>query len=290
MRKEFTYLWRLFAGICVAVCISGWAGDCGIGERGTFEGQNADPVELSGVLRLAGSTSMEKLSNAWAECFMERYPHVRVSAEFVGSSAGIEAVLSGSADIGNSSRSLKESERAEGAVENPVAIDGIVVCVDPSNGIDGLTCGQLIDIYMGNIVNWRELGGPDLPVVVMGREAGSGTREVFEESLGIMDQCDYANELDSAGAVMARVASTPGAIGYVSLDIVDVSVKVLSLEGVKPSEESIRDGSYLLSSPLMMVTRNGIEGQDECVKAWFDYIYSEEGQAVAGQLGYIKVR
>ena len=221
---------------------------------------------------------------------MERYPHVRVSAEFVGSSAGIEAVLSGGADIGNSSRSLKESERAEGAVENPVAIDGIVVCVDSSNGINGLTCGQLIDIYMGNIVNWRELGGPDLPVVVMGREAGSGTREVFEGSLGIVDQCDYANELDSAGAVMARVASTPGAIGYVSLDIVDASVKVLSLEGVKPSEESIRNGSYLLGSPLMMVTRGEVEGQNEIVQAWFAYVYSGEGQAVAEQLGYIKAR
>ncbi len=290
MRKEFTYLGRLFAVICVAVCVSGWAEGCRTRGSGTPGEQNAEPVGLSGVLRLSGSTSMEKLSNAWAECFMERYPHVRVSAEFVGSSAGIESVLSGGADIGNSSRSLKESERAEGAVENPVAIDGIVVCVDPSNIIDGLTYGQLIDIYMGNTVNWAELGGTDLPVVVMGREAGSGTRGVFEDLLGITDQCDYANELDSAGAVMARVSSTPGAIGYVSLDIVDLSVKVLSLEGVEPSEESIRNGSYLLSSPLVMVTRGKIEEQDELVQAWFDYVYGEEGQAIAGQLGYIRIR
>lgn len=290
MRKEFTYLGRLFVGICAAVCVSGWAEGCRTGENGTSRGQGTEPVGSSGVLRLAGSTSMEKLSNAWAECFMERYPHVRVSTEFVGSSAGIEAVLSGGADIGNSSRSLKEGERAEGAVENPVAIDGIAVCVDPSNTVDSLTCGQLIDIYTGTVRNWLELGGPDIPVVVMGREAGSGTRSTFEEILGVADQCDHANELDSAGAVMARVASTPGAIGYVSLDIVDDSVKVLSLEEVQPSEESVRNGSYLLGSPLMMVTRGGIEGQDELVQAWFDYVYSEEGQALAGELGYIRIR
>ena len=286
-------------GICAAVCVSGWADGCGTGDGGLPGVQNTHPaglpgvqntgsVGLSGVLRLAGSTSMEKLSDAWAECFMEKYPHVRVTAEFVGSSAGIEAVLSGGADIGNTSRSLKESERAEGAVETPVAIDGIAVCVDPSNIIDDLTCGQLIDLYRGSIVNWAELGGMDLPVVVMGREAGSGARGSFEGLLGITDQCDYANELDSAGAVMARVASTPGAIGYVSLDMVDDSVKVLSLEGVKPERESIRDGSYLLGSPLMMVIRGEIAGQEELVQAWFAYVCSGEGQSVAEQLGYIR--
>lgn len=262
-------------GICAAVCIGGW---------------NAGASSLPGELRLAGSTSMEKLSNGWAEGFMEKYPDVRVTAEFTGSSAGIEAVLSGGADIGNSSRSLKESESAEGAVGHPVAIDGIIVCVDPSNNISGLTYSQLIDIYTGNILNWTELGGPDLPVVIMGREAGSGTRTVFEELLGITDQCGYTNELDSAGAVMARVASTPGAIGYVSLDIVDASVKVLSLEGIEPSVENIMEGSYLLKSPLIMVTRGEIAGQEELVQAWFAYVYSEEGQAVAEQLGYVRFR
>lgn len=290
LRKELTYLGRLFAGICAAVCVSGWVEGCGAGGSGAFGEQSAEPAGLSGTLRLAGSTSMEKLSNAWAECFMERYPHVRVSAEFVGSSAGIESVLSGGADIGNSSRCLEESERAAGVVENPVAIDGIAVCVDPSNTVDSLTCGQLVDIYTGTVRNWLELGGPDTPVVVMGREAGSGTRSTFEEILGVEELCDYANELDSAGAVMARVASTPGAIGYVSLDIVDDSVKVLCLEEVRPSEESIRNGSYLLSGPLMMVTGGGIEEQDELVQAWFDYVYSEEGQAVAGELGYVRIR
>lgn len=282
-------------GVCAAVFVSAWTEVRGSGERDfrsaeVSEGQEADISVLSGGLRLAGSTSMEKLTSAWAERFMEKYPEVRVTAEFVGSSAGIEAVLSGGADIGNSSRSLKESERAEGVVEHPVAVEGIVVCVDASNNIDSLTCGQLIDIYTGKTLNWTELGGQDLPVVVMGREAGSGTRDVFEERLGIKDRCDYANELDSAGAIMARVASTPGAIGYVSMDIVDASVKVLSLEGVEPSVETIREGAYLLSSPLMMVTKGEFAGQEELVRTWFAYVYSEEGQSVAEQLGYVRIR
>lgn len=282
MRKAFTYLGKLFASICIAVFISVCAEESGAQPGGLRR--------LSGSLQLSGSTSMDKLSNAWAECFMEKYPGVSVTAEFVGSSAGIEAVLSGGADIGNSSRRLKENEKADGAVENPAAIDGIVVCVDPSNTVTGLTCQQLIAIYTGTVTNWSELGGFDVPVVAVGREAGSGTRDAFEEILGVADQCDYANELDSTGAVMARVACTPGAIGYVSLDVVDDSVKVLSLEGVEPSVENIRAGSYLLNRPFVMVTRGEIAEQDALVQIWFDYVYSEEGQAIVEQLGFIRVR
>ncbi len=284
MRKEFTYLGRLFASICAAVLISACTEGCGNGE--SMEGYS----RFSGTIRISGSTSMDKLTNAWGESFMEKYPGIKVTAEFVGSSAGIEAVLSGGADIGNSSRSLTADERAGGAVENPAAVDGIVVCVDPSNRIDGLTCRQLIDIYTGIVTNWSELGGSDIPVVVVGREAGSGTRGAFEEALGVEDQCAYANELDSTGAVMARVASTPGAIGYVSLDVADDSVRVLSLEGVAPSVENIRDGSYPLSRLFVMVTRGEIAEQDELVRMWFDYVYSEEGQKIAERLGFAGIR
>ncbi len=138
--------------------------------------------------------------------------------------------------------------------------------------------------------NWAELGGADLPVVVVGREAGSGTRSAFEEILGVTERCDYANELDSAGAVMARVAATPGAIGYVSLSTTDDSVRKLTLDGVEPAVENIRNGSYLLVSPFVMVTRGEITQQNELVQKWFGYIYSEEGQAIAEQLGFIRVR
>jgi len=284
LRKEFTYLGRLFASICAAVLISVCTEGCGNGE--SMEGNS----RFSGIIRISGSTAMDKLTNAWGESFMEKYPGIKVTAEFVGSSAGIEAVLSGGADIGNSSRSLTADEKAGGAVENPVAVSGIVVCVDPSNRIAGLTCRQLTDIYTGTVRNWSELGGSDIPVVVVGRESGSGTRSAFEEALGVEDQCAYANELDSTGAVMARVASTPGAIGYVSLDVADDSVRILSLEGVAPSAENIRDGSYLLGSPFVMVTRGGIAEQDELVRMWFDYVYSEEGQAIAEWLGFAGIR
>lgn len=246
--------------------------------------------ELSGSIQMVGSTSMEKLANALAESFMEKYPNVTVTAEFVGSGAGIEAVTSGSADIGNSSRNLKDEEKSNGAVENIVAIDGIAVCVDPTNTVTGLTKQQLTDIYTGTITNWSEVGGADAPIIVVGREAGSGTRGAFEELLDVIDSCAYANELDSTGAVMAKVASTPGAIGYVSLDVVDDSVIALALEGVEATAENIKAGNYFLSRPFVMATKGEISEQNELVRAWFDYVLGEEGQAVAAKVGLITVK
>lgn len=246
-------------------------------------------TELSGTILMVGSTSMEKLANALAESFMAEYPGVTVNAEFVGSSAGVEAVNNGTADIGNSSRNLKDEEKEAGAVENIVAIDGIAVCVDPANTVTGLTKQQLMDIYTGAITNWSEVGGNDSPIIVVGREAGSGTRGAFEEILGVEDACAYANELDSTGAVMAKVASTPGAIGYVSLDAVDDSVVALALEGVEPTVENIKSGDYFLSRPFVMATKGEISEQSELVQAWFDYVLGEEGQSVAQTVGLITV-
>lgn len=208
--------------------------------------------DLSGSVSMAGSTSMEKLANALSETFMELYPGVTVTAEFTGSSAGVEAVTAGNVDIGNSSRALKDSEKEAGVVENIVAIDGIAVVVDPANTVADLTKEQLISIYTGEIKNWSELGGADQAIVVVGREAGSGTRGAFEELLEVEEMCAYANELDSTGAVMAKVVATPGAIGYVSLDVVDDTVSAVSLEGVEPTEENIKAGSYFLSRPFVI--------------------------------------
>ncbi len=247
-------------------------------------------TKLSGSIQMVGSTSMEKLANALAESFMEKYPDVTVTAEFVGSGAGIEAVTAGTADIGNSSRNLKDEEKANGAVENVVAIDGIAVCVDPANTVEGLTKEQLTNIYLGQITNWSEVGGADSPIIVVGREAGSGTRGAFEELLKIEDQCAYANELDSTGAVMAKVASTPGAIGYVSLDVVDDSVIALPLEGVEPAAENIKAGKYFLSRPFVMATKGEISAQNELVQAWFDFVLGDEGQEVASKVGLITVK
>lgn len=246
-------------------------------------------ADLSGSISMVGSTSMEKFANALSESFMEKYPKVTVTAEFVGSGAGVEAVNNGSADIGNSSRNLKDEEKANGVAENIVAIDGIAVVVDPSNTVEDLTKQQLSDLYEGKVTNWKDVGGSDAPVVVVGRESGSGTRSAFEELLGLEDLCKYSNELGSTGAVMAKVASTPGSIGYVSLDVLDDTVKALKLEGAEPTEENIKAGSYFLSRPFVMATKGDISQQNDLVKALFDYIYSEEGTEIVKSVGLIAV-
>lgn len=247
-------------------------------------------ADLSGSISMVGSTSMEKLANALSEAFMEEYPEVTVTAEFVGSGAGIEAVTNGTADIGNSSRSLKDEEKAAGVVENVVAIDGIAVCVDPANEVADLTKEQLTNIYNGTVTNWKEVGGADEPIIVIGREAGSGTRGAFEELVDLQDACKYANELDSTGAVIAKVASTPGAIGYASLDALDDSVKALSLEGVEATAENIKAGNYFLSRPFVMATKGEVSEQNDLVQAWFDFVLGDEGQQVASEVGLITVK
>lgn len=263
-------------------------------ESTVAESSAAAPAEtttdLSGSISMVGSTSMEKLANALSEAFMEEHPEVTVTAEFVGSGAGIEAVTNGTTDIGNSSRSLKDEEKAAGVVENVVAIDGIAVCVDPANEVADLTKEQLTNIYNGTVTNWKEVGGADEPIIVIGREAGSGTRGAFEELVDLVDGCKYANELDSTGAVIAKVASTPGAIGYASLDALDDSVKALSLEGVEATAENIKAGNYFLSRPFVMATKGEISEQNDLVQAWFDFVLGDEGQQVASEVGLITVK
>lgn len=250
------------------------------------EAKSAD-ADLSGSISMVGSTSMEKFTNALSEAFMEKYPKVTVTAEFVGSGAGIEAVSNGTADIGNSSRNLKDEEKAKGVAENIVAIDGIAVVVDPANTVEDLTKDQLTSIYDGTVTNWKDVGGNDAPIVVVGREAGSGTRGAFEELLKLEDACKYSNELDSTGAVMAKVASTPGSIGYVSLDVLDDTVKALKLDGAEPTEENIKAGKYFLSRPFVMATKGEISEQSDLVKALFDFIYSDEGSELVKSVGLI---
>ena len=260
-------------------------------ESTVAESSAAAPAEttadLSGSISMVGSTSMEKLANALSEAFMEKYPDVTVTAEFVGSGAGVEAVTNGTADIGNSSRNLKDEEKAKGVAENIVAIDGIAVVVDPANTVEDLTKDQLTSIYDGTVTNWKDVGGNDAPIVVVGREAGSGTRGAFEELLKLEDACKYSNELDSTGAVMAKVASTPGSIGYVSLDVLDDTVKAVKLDGAEPTEENIKAGKYFLSRPFVMATKGEISEQSDLVKALFDFIYSDEGSELVKSVGLI---
>jgi phosphate transport system substrate-binding protein len=242
---------------------------------------------LEGKVTLAGSTSMEKLCEALSESFMADNPGVTVTVEYTGSGAGLESLAAGSVDIGNASRGLTDEEKANGSVENIVAIDGIAVITEKNNSVTDISEQALSKIYTGEITNWSDLGGADMPIVVIGREAGSGTRDAFEELLEIADGCKYAQELDSTGAVLAKVASTPGAIGYVSLDVVDSSVIALKLDGVEPSEEQILAGNYILQRPFVMATTGEISEQSEAVKAWFDYIGSDAGKEVIKKVGLI---
>ena len=253
----------------------------------TANTDTTDGADLSGTVTLAGSTSMEKLANAMNEAFMEKYPNVSATAEFTGSSAGIESLEAGSVDIGDASRALSDDEKSQGIVENIVAIDGIAVVVDPANTVEDLTKDQLTSIYDGTVTNWKDVGGNDAPIVVVGREAGSGTRGAFEELLKLEDACKYSNELDSTGAVMAKVASTPGSIGYVSLDVLDDTVKALKLDGAEPTEENIKAGKYFLSRPFVMATKGEISEQSDLVKALFDFIYSDEGSELVKSVGLI---
>ncbi len=249
--------------------------------------EEAPAADLSGTISLAGSTSMEKLCEAMSESFMEAYPEVTVTVEYTGSGAGLESLASGSVDIGNSSRHLKDEEVAGGAVENVVAIDGIAVIVDPANSVSDIPADKLAAIYKGEITNWSELGGNDEAIVVIGRESGSGTRDAFEELLEVKDACKYAQELDSTGGVKAKVAATPGAIGYVSLDVVDESIKAVSIDSVEPTEANIIAGDYLLSRPFVMATNGEISAQNDLVKGWFDYISSDAGKDVIKSVGLI---
>ena len=242
---------------------------------------------LSGSLSLAGSTSMEKLCEALKESFMEKNPGVTVTVEYTGSGSGIESVTAGSVDIGDSSRALTDDEKANGVEENIVAIDGIAVITDKDNSVTELTSDDLKKIYTGEISNWKDLGGKDEAIVAIGREAASGTRGAFEELLDVKDQCKYAQELDSTGAVLAKVGSTPGAIGYVSLDVLDDTVTAMKLDGVDATEENIVAGKYLLSRPFVMATKGKIDEQNDLVKAWFDFVNSDAGKEVIKSVGLI---
>ena len=248
---------------------------------------SADTKDLSGSITLAGSTSMEKFANALAETFMEKYPNVSATAEFTGSSAGIESLTAGSVDIGDASRALSDDEKSQGIVENIVAIDGIAVITDTANTITDIKSEDLAKVYTGEITNWKDLGGPDEQIVVIGREAGSGTRDAFEELMDVKDSCKYAQELDSTGAVLAKVAATPGAVGYVSLDVLDDTVNGLKINSVEPTEDNILAGDYVLQRPFVMATKGEISEQSKQVQAYFDFINSADGQNVIKSVGLI---
>ena len=262
----------------------------GCGSNGGSDEGTAGSENVSGTVALNGSTSMEKFVNGLKEAIVETYPDLQLEPQFTGSSAGVEAVTNGTADIGDVSRALTDEEKESGLVENIVALDGIAIVTDKANTASNLTTQQLKDIYTGKIKNWSEVGGADQNIVVIGRESGSGTRDAFEEILDIADQCDLAQTLNETGAVAAAVQSTPGAIGYISLDALSDDVKALQLDGVSPSEATIKDGSYTLQRPFVMATKGEVSEQSAQVQAVFDFINSDAGQEVISSVGLVSAK
>ena len=238
--------------------------------------QTEAPAALSGTVATDGSTSMEKVIGALGEAFMEANSGVNFTYNPTGSGSGITAVSEGRCDIGLSSRALKDSEVASGLVGTVLAYDGIAVIVNPANTVEDLDIETIAKIYTGEITNWSEVGGADAEIVLVGREAGSGTRSGFEELTETVDKCKYRQELTSTGDVITAVALNPDAIGYASLASVKDSVKALKVAGVTPSEETVKDGSYLIQRPFVLVTKEGV-ALSPVAQAFFDY--ATKGQA-----------
>ena len=238
--------------------------------------QTEAPAALSGTVATDGSTSMEKVIGALGEAFMEANSGVNFTYNPTGSGSGITAVSEGRCDIGLSSRALKDSEVASGLVGTVLAYDGIAVIVNPANTVEDLDIETIAKIYTGKITNWAEVGGADAEIVLVGREAGSGTRSGFEELTETVDKCKYRQELTSTGDVITAVAQNPDAIGYASLASVKDSVKALKVAGVTPSEETVKDGTYLIQRPFVLVTKEGV-ALSPVAQAFFDY--ATKGQA-----------
>ena len=243
-------------------------------------------AQKGGTVATDGSTSMEKVINALGESFMQNYSGTTFTYNPTGSGSGIQAVSEGRCDIGLASRGLKDDEKSSGLTETVLAYDGIAVVVSPENPVSDLTIEQIADIYTGKITNWSEVGGSDAEIVLIGREAGSGTRDGFESITGTEEACQYRQELTSTGDVIATVSQNPNAIGYASLSAVKDTVKALSVGGVAPSEDTVKDGSYVIQRPFVLVTKDGVT-LSPAAQAFFDYATSAEAAPIIAQAGAV---
>ena len=241
---------------------------------------------LSGTVSTDGSTSMEKVINSLGESFMAANKDVKFTYNPTGSGSGIQAVTEGRCDIGLSSRALKDDEKASGLVETVLAYDGIAIVVSPENHVSDLDVDTIAKIYTGEITNWKDVGGDDAEIVLIGREAGSGTRDSFESITGTKDACAYRQELTSTGDVINTVSQNPNAIGYASLSAVGESVKALTVGGVAATEDTVRDGSYVVQRPFVLVTKEGTE-LSPAAQAFFDYAISPEVADIIANAGAV---
>ena len=243
-------------------------------------------ASVSGTVSTDGSTSMEKVIGALSESYMAANKDVTVNYNPTGSGAGITAVQEGTCDIGLSSRALKDEEKAAGLKETVLAYDGIAIIVHPDNPVSDLSIEQIAKLYTGEITNWKDVGGSDAEVVLIGREAASGTRDGFESITGTKDKCQYRQELTSTGDVITAVSQNPDAIGYASLAAIKDSVKALSVDGVTPSETTVKDGSYQVQRPFVLVTVEGkaLSAAAQCV---FDYATSADAADIIAKAGAV---
>ena len=261
----------------------------GCGSQPADNGDTSNDTQtasVAGTVATDGSTSMEKVIGALGESFMQKYEGTTFTYNPTGSGSGIQAVSEGRCDIGLSSRALKDDEKASGLVETVLAYDGIAIIVNPENPVADLDTETIAKIYTGEITNWKDVGGNDAEIVLIGREAGSGTRDGFESITKTEDKCAYRQELTSTGDVITAVSQNPNAIGYASLASVKDSVKALSVGGVTPSEETVKDGSYVIQRPFVLVTKEGT-ALSATAQAFFDYVTSPEAADIISAAGAV---
>lgn len=277
MKKIITYV------LCMATAVALLA-SCGNSGGGDKGGSGA----VSGNVSTDGSTSMEKVIGALGESFMQNNSGVNFTYNPTGSGSGITAVAEGRCDIGLSSRALKDEEKAKGLNETTLALDGIAIIVNPQNKVSDLSVEEIAKIYTGEITDWSEVGGSSGEIVLIGREAGSGTRDGFESITKTEDNCKYRQELTSTGDVITTVSQNPNAIGYASLAAVQKSVKTLSVNGIKPSESTVKSGKYVVQRPFVLVTKKDTKLSDAAQK-FFDYATSKDAADIIAKAGAVAV-
>ncbi len=272
--------------IMAAALLMGCNGEDSTGGSASGSETQNEENAIAGTVSTDGSTSMEKVIGALGEAFMENNSGVTFTYNPTGSGSGITAVSEGRCDIGLASRSLKDEEKESGLEETVLAYDGIAIIVNNDNKVEDLSVEEIAKIYKGEITNWSEVGGSDAEIVLIGREAGSGTRDGFESITDTEDSCKYRQELTSTGDVITTVSSNENAIGYASLASVKDSVKAIKVDGVKATEETVKDGSYVIQRPFVLVTKKETELSD-VAQAFFDYITSEEASDLISEAGAV---
>ena len=284
---------KIISIVLVLACAAALLAGCGSSGTAGSTSASSEPsssvstdAAVTGSVATDGSTSMEKVIGALGEAFMNNNSGASFTYNPTGSGSGIKAVLEGRCDIGLSSRALKDEEKAEGLVETVLAYDGIAMVVNPANPVSDLTVEQIAAIYTGEITNWKEVGGNDAEIVLIGREAGSGTRDGFESITGTAEACKYRQERTSTGDVIATVASNPDAIGYASLAALKDTVKALSVSGVTPTEETVKDGSYVIQRPFVLVTKDGT-ALSATAQKFFDFALSADAADIIAAAGAV---